>query len=62
MLTVAVMYPTAAEATFDHDYYMATHMPLVRRLWGPMGLQDAQVLRGAPAPKAAASPRYARRS
>ena len=50
MMTVAVMYPAAGGATFDHDYYMATHIPLVRRLWEPMGLQEVRVLRGAPAP------------
>ena len=54
MLTVAVMYPAAAGATFDHDYYMASHIPLVRRLWEPMGLQEVRVLRGAPAPAGAA--------
>lgn len=53
MLTVAVMYPAAGGATFDHDYYMATHIPMVRRLWEPMGLQEVRVLRGAPAPDGA---------
>ena len=53
MLTVAVMYP-AADATFDHDYYMASHIPMVHRLWGPMGLQEVRVLRGVPAPDGAA--------
>lgn len=54
MLTVAVMYPAESGATFDHNYYMATHIPMVRRLWEPMGLQDLRVLRGAPAPDGAA--------
>ena len=50
MLTVAVMYPAAGSDTFDHGYYMASHIPMVRRLWEPMGLQNLQVLRGAMAP------------
>ncbi len=48
MLTVAVLYP--AEASFDHAYYAATHMPMVHRLWGPLGLSEAKVMRGVPGP------------
>ena len=48
MLVIAVMYPASGDARFDHAYYMATHMPLVRRLWEPLGLQSDQVLRGQP--------------
>ena len=36
MILVTVMYP-AGEA-FDTDYYLKTHMPLVRDRWGPHGL------------------------
>lgn len=50
MLTVAVMYPGADGATFDHDYYLAAHIPLVRRLWEPMGLTEVRLLRGAEGP------------
>ena len=46
MLVVTVMYPNREDATFDHDYYATTHMKLVDRLWRPMGLSQAQVLRG----------------
>ena len=48
MLTVVVTYPGGVR--FDHAYYKDTHMPLVRRLWEPMGLQSDQVMRGQPAP------------
>ncbi len=48
MLVISVMYPAGGDAHFDHAYYKQTHMPLVRRLWGPMGLQSDQVLRGQP--------------
>ena len=54
MLALAVMYPDTAEARFDHDYYMQTHIPLVRRLWSPLGLQELTVLRGIAGPDGAA--------
>lgn len=54
MLVIAVMYPGADGAHFDHDYYMAYHMPLLRRLWEPMGLRATQVMRGLMAPDGAA--------
>ncbi|MBC7799259.1 MAG: EthD family reductase [Gemmatimonadaceae bacterium] len=57
MLVVAVMYPGADGAPFDHDYYLASHMPLVRRLWEPLGLRSTQVMRGLPAPDGA-TPAY----
>ena len=50
MLTVAVTYPGNEGTRFDHAYYRDTHMPLVRRLWGPMGLQCDQVMRGKTGP------------
>lgn len=48
MILVSVMYPTGAK--FDADYYLKTHMPLVKDRWGPHGLKSAQVLRGAAKP------------
>ena len=53
MLVVMVMYPDAGSSKFDLDYYMASHIPLVRKLWSPLGLSDIQVLRGAPGPDGA---------
>jgi len=50
MITVTVMYPAGAETTFDHDYYLQKHIPLVRERWTPFGLKSAQVLRGAGKP------------
>jgi uncharacterized protein (TIGR02118 family) len=52
MILVSVMYP--AGATFDTDYYLKTHMPLVKERWGPHGLKSAQVLRGAAKPDGSA--------
>ncbi|PQE08927.1 Ethyl tert-butyl ether degradation protein [Rutstroemia sp. NJR-2017a WRK4] len=37
---VTVMYPKTETSTFDMNYYMKTHMPLVQEKWGPHGLQN----------------------
>jgi uncharacterized protein (TIGR02118 family) len=29
MFRVAILYPTTEGATFDHDYYLKSHIPLV---------------------------------
>jgi len=34
MINVNVLYPAQAGAKFDFDYYMNTHIPLVRKLLG----------------------------
>jgi uncharacterized protein (TIGR02118 family) len=54
MVVITVMYPASAGATFDFGYYMESHIPLVRRLWDGLGLQDLRVLRGGEAPDGAA--------
>ncbi len=47
MFNVYVMYP--AGGTFDLDYYMKSHMPLVDKCFGPHGLTGWQVTKvGAP--------------
>ncbi|GAO39259.1 hypothetical protein SCH01S_28_01200 [Sphingomonas changbaiensis NBRC 104936] len=50
MIVVSVMY--GPDARFDEDYYLATHMPLVRERWHGL-LSDARVLKGLPAPDGA---------
>lgn len=37
-----VSYPARAGARFDRDYYVDTHLPLVRRVFGPHGLTGAE--------------------
>ena len=37
---VTVSYPAAPDATFDIDYYLKHHMPLVQRKWQRYGLTD----------------------
>ena len=43
--TITVVYPTASDATFDIDYYMKTHMPLVADNWKSFGLTGWKVVR-----------------
>ena len=50
MIVVSVIYPAASGAKFDYGYYMATHIPLVRRLWSGMGLREVRVLKGSGTP------------
>ncbi|KAL5342668.1 hypothetical protein BJX70DRAFT_394503 [Aspergillus crustosus] len=38
-----VLYP--AGSTFNLDYYLSTHMPLVSKIWGPFGLKDWKVVK-----------------
>lgn len=45
-MIVSVIYPKTETSRFDHDYYVAKHVPLVNRFWGGMGLRGVRVLRG----------------
>jgi uncharacterized protein (TIGR02118 family) len=44
------MYPTSQGASFDMDYYLKTHVPMVGARCQTFGLSEAKVLRGAGAP------------
>lgn len=46
MVTVTVTYPRQEGATFDYDYYVKTHLPLVSEIWGGQGLVRVGALRG----------------
>lgn len=46
MVVVSVSYPATEGSRFDLDYYLQTHMPLVRTRWGENGLQSIRLLRG----------------
>jgi uncharacterized protein (TIGR02118 family) len=46
MILVTVMYPAGAQSTFDLDYYLHKHIPLVKQHWAPLGMSSVQVLRG----------------
>ncbi len=36
-----VTYAGEAGTRFDRDHYVGTHMPLVREVWGPHGMEGA---------------------
>jgi uncharacterized protein (TIGR02118 family) len=46
MILVTVTYPAGAQTSFDVDYYLNKHMPLVKVRWTAHGLKSTQVLRG----------------
>lgn len=56
MVLVSVMYPNQSGARFDRDYYLQTHIPLVKERWGPMGLQEVRLVRGVGTPDGSAAP------
>lgn len=41
--TVTILYPVKEGYTFDMDYYLKKHMPLVAEKWGPFGLKQYYV-------------------
>ena len=45
MIRLTIMYPDAEDAYFDMDYYLATHIPLVKDKMGD-GLKGVSVERG----------------
>jgi uncharacterized protein (TIGR02118 family) len=34
MIRLSVLYPKTEGATFDHDYYRTSHVPLAAKTWG----------------------------
>jgi uncharacterized protein (TIGR02118 family) len=54
MILVSVMYP--AGQSFDMDYYLGHHMPLVRERWSSLGLHDARVVKGVGTPDGGPAP------
>jgi uncharacterized protein (TIGR02118 family) len=40
-----VLYPNEEASTFDVDYYLNVHMPLVHKCWGKHGLRESTVIR-----------------
>ena len=51
MIRLSVLYPAGEGATFDHDYYRDSHVPLCLRTWG---LPGAEIDRGVDGPYVAA--------
>ncbi|WP_321917660.1 MULTISPECIES: EthD family reductase [unclassified Paraburkholderia] len=51
MTTLIVSYPSTEGGTFDRDYYLSNHAPLVRSAWSEFGLKSAEVLFPSPMPQ-----------
>jgi uncharacterized protein (TIGR02118 family) len=51
MIRLSVFYPTTEGATFDHNYYRDTHIPLCVKTWG---LEGAEIDKGLDGPNVAA--------
>ena len=51
MIRLSVFYPTTDGATFDHDYYRDSHVPLALKAWG---LESADIDKGVDGPYVAA--------
>lgn len=47
MIKLSILYPTTEGATFDHDYYRDSHVPLCLATWS---LSSAQISRGVDGP------------
>ena len=46
MIKVTVLYPNEPGKKFDLEYYTNSHIPMVLRLLGPMGLVRGEVEKG----------------
>ena len=53
MIRVSVMYPNQSGGNFDYDYYLSTHMPLVKDKWGDV-LRGVEVIKGLSGPEGSA--------
>ena len=51
MIRLSVLYPTTEGATFDHDYYRDSHVPLALKTWG---VEKADIDKGMSGPYVAA--------
>ena len=46
MVVVTALYPDEPGSSFDYDYYLNKHVPLVRERWRPMSLENQRQVRG----------------
>ena len=59
MIKVSVLYPHDSAKKFDFEYVVNTHLPMVGRLLGPMGLQSSGMDKGISAADPNAPPPFA---
>lgn len=53
MIRLSVFYPKTEGASFDHDYYRDSHVPLARETWG-LDPSNVQIDKGVDGPYEAA--------
>ena len=46
MIIVSVLYAKTEQSHFDFDYYLASHVPMVKARFEAFGLQEIRVMRG----------------
>jgi uncharacterized protein (TIGR02118 family) len=46
VIRFSVMYPATDGATFDHDYYCDSHVPLATRSWKPVSVEIDRAING----------------
>ena len=51
MIRFSVLYPDTDGATFDHDYYCNSHVPLAAKTWG---VEQVEIDKGVTGPYVAA--------
>jgi len=56
MVLVSVMYPGGSGSSFNQDYYLQKHVPLVKERWASMGLEDVRIVRGVGTPDGSSPP------
>lgn len=59
MVVFSVLYPVKSDGQFDHAYYNATHIPLVKDAFTASGLKSVAVHQGLSAGDGGAAPFYA---
>ena len=57
-ITITVIYPNTPGSTFDMDYYVQKHGPLVRKCWDRHGLKSLKVIKGLATPDPDVPPPY----
>ena len=46
MIKVTILYPNEEGKKFDHGYWTTTHLALVQKLLGPLGLVNGEMEKG----------------
>ncbi len=57
-ITVSVIYPNSEDAKFDMDYYVNSHIKMVKESWFDLGMKSIAIHKGVSAPKPGTPPPY----